>query len=152
MAAVAQQLLNDNRERPPPDPRAIEPDTLYKRKLKEDLMDECGIDFTLERPVYQIPNLTKQCALICAEVGMEEEEWDMLTVYEIAREVRTPRAIFPRRVGARCSYACRLSRPRRWRTVRTNSCRCVECIWISGVRSRRSTASQMTGKRSRAST
>ncbi len=100
VADAAARLLEDNAKLPLPNPLDISPDALFKRKLKEDLMNQCGIDFNMDRLVYRIPELTLAQAKAAVETAMDTEGdsgWNIITAYTIAQEVRTPRAIFPRR-------------------------------------------------------
>ncbi len=97
---AAQRLVEDNANLPLPNPHDITPDVLFKRKLKEDLMNQCGIAFNMDRPVYRIPGLTLEGAMAAVETAMGTEGdsgWNIITAYTIAQDVRTPRAIFPRR-------------------------------------------------------
>ena len=100
VADAAARLLEDNAKLPLPNPLDIRPDTLFKRKLKEDLLCQCGIAFYRDRPAYCIPGLTLALAMAAIETAMDTEGdsgWNIITAYTIAQDVRTPRAIFPRR-------------------------------------------------------
>jgi len=100
VADAAARLLEDNARAPPPNPLDITPDALFKRKLKEDLMNQSGIDFYMDRPAYCIPGLTFALATAAVETAMDTEGdsgWNIITAYTIAQHVRTSRAIFPRR-------------------------------------------------------
>lgn len=95
---VAERLLEDNAKLPLPNPLDIRPDALFKRKLKEDLLLQCGIAFNMDRPAYCIPGLTLARAMAAIETAKAaDDDWTMITAYTIAQDVRTPRAIFPRR-------------------------------------------------------
>ena len=100
VADAAARLLADNAKLPLPNPLDISPDTLFKRKLKEDLLCQCGIAFNMDRAVYRIPGLTLEGAKAAVETAIDTEGdsgWNIITAYTIAQNVRTPRAIFPRR-------------------------------------------------------
>ena len=100
VADAAARLLADNAKLPLPNPLDITPDALFKRKLKEDLLNQCGIAFNTDRLAYRIPGLTLALAMAAVETAMDTEGdsgWNIILAYTIAQHVRTPRAIFPRR-------------------------------------------------------